>query len=38
MPELNSLIAINNYSEQSDQPMMKQLLVEIKASSKDGAS
>jgi anaerobic selenocysteine-containing dehydrogenase len=32
MPELNALIGIGNYSEQSDQPMMKQLLVEIKAS------
>jgi hypothetical protein len=32
MPELNALIGIGNYSEQSDQPMMKQLLVEITAS------
>jgi hypothetical protein len=32
MPELNVLCAINSYSPQSDQPMMKQLMVEIKAS------
>ena len=38
MPELNALCAIGNYSPQSDQPMMKQLLVEIKASSQNGAS
>jgi molybdopterin-dependent oxidoreductase alpha subunit len=39
MPELNALIGIGNYSEQSDQPMMKQLLVEIvKATSNSGAS
>jgi molybdopterin-dependent oxidoreductase alpha subunit len=33
MPELNVLLAIGNYSQASDQPMMKQLLVEIKKSS-----
>jgi molybdopterin-dependent oxidoreductase alpha subunit len=32
MPELNVLAPIGNYSKQSDQPMMKQLLVEIKKS------
>ncbi len=34
MPELNVLIPIGDYSSQSDQPMMKQLLVEIKATAK----
>ncbi len=34
MPELNVLIPIGDYSSQSDQPMMKQLLVEIKATTK----
>jgi molybdopterin-dependent oxidoreductase alpha subunit len=33
MPELNVLIPIGDYSRQSDQPMMKQLLVEIRKSS-----
>ncbi|MDR3616891.1 MAG: FdhF/YdeP family oxidoreductase [Candidatus Obscuribacterales bacterium] len=33
MPELNVLLAIGNYSPASDQPMMKQLLVQIKKSS-----
>jgi len=32
MPELSSLCAIGDYSEQSDQPLMKHLVVEIKAS------
>ncbi|MBU6451083.1 MAG: FdhF/YdeP family oxidoreductase [Cyanobacteria bacterium REEB67] len=36
MPELNVLIPLNDYSRQSDQPMMKQLLVEIKAAAKVG--
>jgi anaerobic selenocysteine-containing dehydrogenase len=33
MPELNVLAPIGDFSKQSDQPMMKQLLVEIKKSS-----
>ncbi|MER8014899.1 FdhF/YdeP family oxidoreductase [Streptomyces griseoluteus] len=32
MPELNRLISISDYSEQSDQPLMKQLDVTIEAS------
>ena len=32
MPELNVLCPIQNYSEQSDQPMMKQIVVEVVAS------
>ena len=33
MPELNVLAPLGDYSRQSDQPMMKQLLVEVKKSS-----
>ena len=31
MPELNVLIPLGNYSQQSDQPLMKQVVVEVKA-------
>jgi len=33
MPELNVLIGIGNYSKQSDQPLMKQIVVDITAHS-----
>lgn len=32
MPELNVLCPIGDYSSQSDQPLMKQLIIEVKAS------
>ena len=34
MPELNVLIPLGDYSAQSDQPMMKQIVVEVKAKTK----
>ena len=33
MPELNVLVAIGDYSEQSDQPLMKHIRVEIEPAS-----
>jgi anaerobic selenocysteine-containing dehydrogenase len=36
MPELNVLCPIGDYSEQSDQPLMKQLIVDIAASGDAG--
>ncbi|HEY9777785.1 MAG TPA: FdhF/YdeP family oxidoreductase [Planktothrix sp.] len=38
MPELNVLIPVGDYSKQSDQPMMKQLLVEVIKSAKSTQS
>jgi anaerobic selenocysteine-containing dehydrogenase len=38
MPELNVLIPVGDYSKQSDQPMMKQIVVEVVASGKAPAA
>jgi hypothetical protein len=32
MPEMNVLIGVNDYSEQSDQPLMKNLKVRVRPS------
>jgi molybdopterin-dependent oxidoreductase alpha subunit len=37
MPELNVLCPIDDYSPQSDQPLMKQLIIEVTASVQSGA-
>ncbi len=38
MPELNALCPIGDYSSQSEQPLMKHLLVEISPSASGGAN